>query len=49
MIGIGLIGGKALGMLLARAILKQHSPRLCTTCWRPTIRSTSARTSSTRS
>lgn len=27
MVGIGLIGGKALGMLLARAILKQHSPR----------------------
>lgn len=28
MVGIGLIGGKALGMLLARAILKRHSPRL---------------------
>jgi pyruvate, water dikinase len=28
MIGIGLIGGKALGMLLARAILKRQSPRL---------------------
>jgi pyruvate,water dikinase len=28
MVGIGLIGGKALGMLLARAILKQHSLRL---------------------
>jgi len=28
MVGIGLIGGKALGMLLARAILKQHAPRL---------------------
>lgn len=28
MVGIGLIGGKALGMLLARAILKHHSPRL---------------------
>lgn len=28
MIGIGLIGGKALGMLLARAILKHRSPRL---------------------
>lgn len=28
MIGIGLIGGKALGMLLARAILKQRDPRL---------------------
>ena len=27
MIGIGLIGGKALGMLLARAILKQNAPR----------------------
>lgn len=27
MIGIGLIGGKALGMLLARAILKKHDPR----------------------
>jgi len=27
MIGIGLIGGKALGMLLARAILKRHHPR----------------------
>ena len=26
MIGIGLIGGKALGMLLARAILKRHRP-----------------------
>lgn len=29
MIGIGLIGGKALGMLLARAILKKHHPRFC--------------------
>jgi hypothetical protein len=28
MIGIGLIGGKALGMLLARAILRRHSPSL---------------------
>jgi hypothetical protein len=28
MVGIGLIGGKALGMLLARAILKRHCPRL---------------------
>lgn len=28
MVGIGLIGGKALGMLLARAILKKESPRL---------------------
>jgi hypothetical protein len=28
MIGIGLIGGKTLGMLLARAILKEHDPRL---------------------
>ncbi len=28
MIGIGLIGGKALGMLLARAILKRDNPRL---------------------
>lgn len=28
MIGIGLIGGKALGMLLARAILRQQNPRL---------------------
>lgn len=28
MIGIGLIGGKALGMLLARAILKREAPRL---------------------
>jgi pyruvate, water dikinase len=28
MIGIGLIGGKALGMLLARAILRQRNPRL---------------------
>lgn len=28
MIGIGLIGGKALGMLLARAILRQEAPRL---------------------
>jgi hypothetical protein len=28
MIGIGLIGGKTLGMLLARAILKHHHPRL---------------------
>lgn len=28
MIGIGLIGGKTLGMLLARAILKQHCPDL---------------------
>ncbi|MDZ7620570.1 MAG: PEP/pyruvate-binding domain-containing protein, partial [Patescibacteria group bacterium] len=28
MVGIGLIGGKALGMILARAILKQHAPRL---------------------
>ena len=28
MIGIGLIGGKALGMLLARAILKRRNPRL---------------------
>jgi len=27
MIGIGLIGGKALGMLLARAILRAHDPR----------------------
>jgi hypothetical protein len=29
MIGIGLIGGKALGMLLARAILKQQDSRFC--------------------
>jgi pyruvate,water dikinase len=28
MVGIGLLGGKTLGMLLARAILKRHSPRL---------------------
>ncbi len=28
MVGIGLIGGKALGMLLARAILKHEHPRL---------------------
>ncbi len=28
MVGIGLIGGKALGMLLARAILKRHAPEL---------------------
>ncbi|NLY01896.1 MAG: pyruvate, phosphate dikinase [Rhodopirellula sp.] len=28
MVGIGLIGGKTLGMLLARAILKHHQPRL---------------------
>jgi hypothetical protein len=28
MVGIGLIGGKALGMLLARAILKHHRPQL---------------------
>ena len=28
MVGIGLIGGKALGMLLARAILKHERPRL---------------------
>ena len=28
MVGIGLIGGKTLGMLLARAILKQDQPRL---------------------
>lgn len=28
MVGIGLIGGKALGMLLARAILKRDRPRL---------------------
>jgi KaiC/GvpD/RAD55 family RecA-like ATPase len=28
MVGIGLIGGKTLGMLLARAILKEHDPRL---------------------
>ncbi len=28
MIGIGLIGGKTLGMLLARAILKEHNPAL---------------------
>ncbi|MHB8899282.1 MAG: PEP/pyruvate-binding domain-containing protein [Thermoguttaceae bacterium] len=28
MVGIGLIGGKALGMLLARAILKHNNPRL---------------------
>lgn len=28
MIGIGLVGGKALGMLLARAILKRNAPRL---------------------
>lgn len=28
MIGIGMIGGKALGMLLARAILKHEKPRL---------------------
>lgn len=28
MVGIGLIGGKALGMLLARAILKRDNPRL---------------------
>ncbi len=28
MVGIGLIGGKALGMLLARAILKRDCPRL---------------------
>jgi len=28
MVGIGLIGGKALGMLLARAILKRDHPRL---------------------
>jgi hypothetical protein len=28
MIGIGLIGGKTLGMLLARAILRRNSPRL---------------------
>ena len=28
MVGIGLIGGKALGMLLARAILKRHNRRL---------------------
>ena len=28
MVGIGLIGGKALGMLLARAILKHNEPRL---------------------
>jgi hypothetical protein len=28
MIGIGLIGGKALGMLLARAILRKEAPRL---------------------
>ncbi|MBL7039390.1 MAG: pyruvate, phosphate dikinase [Pirellulaceae bacterium] len=28
MLGIGLIGGKALGMLLARAILKRDAPRL---------------------
>ena len=28
MIGIGLIGGKTLGMLLARAILKKHKPEL---------------------
>ncbi|MFA6110519.1 MAG: PEP/pyruvate-binding domain-containing protein [Candidatus Latescibacterota bacterium] len=28
MVGIGLIGGKALGMLLARAILKAHTPRI---------------------
>jgi pyruvate, water dikinase len=28
MVGIGLIGGKALGMLLARAILKREDPRL---------------------
>lgn len=27
MIGTGLIGGKSLGMLLARAILRKHSPR----------------------
>ncbi len=28
MIGIGLIGGKSLGMLLARAILRRHTPEL---------------------
>lgn len=28
MIGIGLIGGKSLGMLLARAILRRHAPEL---------------------
>ncbi len=28
MIGTGLIGGKALGMLLARAIIRKHSPEL---------------------
>lgn len=27
MIGIGLIGGKAVGMLLARAVLQKHNPR----------------------
>jgi hypothetical protein len=27
MIGTGMIGGKAIGMLLARAILRQHSPK----------------------
>jgi len=29
MIGIGLVGGKTLGMLLARAILRRQNPRLC--------------------
>ena len=47
MIGTGLIGGKSLGMLLARAILQKGRSPAGPSCWKATTRSSSARTSST--
>ena len=48
-VGTGLIGGKAVGMLLARAILQEGRPALDRSRSNPTTRSTSAPTCSTRS
>ena len=47
MIGTGLIGGKSLGMLLARAILREVASPNGRSCWRAMTRFSSARMSST--